>query len=67
MKGKGTITVRVPQELLKKAQRASGAGIAETIRTGLRLVAESCTYARLRQSRGKVRFSRSIVELRADR
>ena len=61
------ITVEVPAELLEKAQQASGAGITQTIRTGLQLVAASRTYARLRQFRGKVRFSRSLAELKSDR
>jgi hypothetical protein len=61
------ITVEVPPDLLKKAQRASGAGITETIRTGLQLVAASRTYARLRQLRGKVRFTKTLAELKADR
>lgn len=61
------ITVEVPLELLEKAQEASGTGITQTVRTGLQLVAASRTYARLRQLRGKVRFSRSWQELKADR
>ena len=61
------ITVEVPPDLLERAQRASGAGITETVRTGLRLVAASETYARLRQLRGRVRFSRTLAELKADR
>jgi len=61
------ITVEVPEKLLKKAQQASGAGITETVRAGLQLVAASRTYARLRQFRGKVRFSRTLTELKADR
>ncbi len=61
------ITVEVPLELLEKAQRASGAGITQTVRTGLTLVAASRTYERLRQLRGKVRFSRTAAELKADR
>lgn len=61
------ITVEVPPELLEKAQQASGAGITETVRTGLQLVAASRTYARLRQLRGKVRFMRTLAELRTDR
>jgi Arc/MetJ-type ribon-helix-helix transcriptional regulator len=61
------ITVEIPQELLDKAQRASGAGITETVRTGLQLVAASRTYARLRQLRGKVHFTRTLAELKADR
>jgi hypothetical protein len=67
MKTVRKITVHVPHELLQKAQRASGAGITQTIRTGLQLVAASRTYAQLRQFRGKVRFSRSASELKADR
>ena len=60
-------TVEVPTELLKKAQRASGAGITQTVRTGLELVAASETYRRLRRLRGKVRFSRKLADLKADR
>ena len=61
------ITVEVPADLLEKAQLASGAGITQTVRTGLQLVAASQTYARLRELRGKVRFSRTSAELKADR
>jgi post-segregation antitoxin (ccd killing protein) len=61
------ITVEVPSDLLERAQRASGAGITQTVRTGLQLVAASEAYARLRQLRGRVRFSRSLAELKADR
>ena len=61
------ITVEVPRELLDKAQRASGAGITQTIRTGLQLVAASQTYAKLRKLRGKVRFSRTLAEIKTDR
>lgn len=61
------ITVEIPAELLKKAQRASGSGITETVRTGLQLVAATRAYARLRGFRGKVRFSRTLEELKADR
>jgi hypothetical protein len=61
------ITVEVPEDLLEKAQQASGAGITQTVRTGLQLVAASHAYARLRQLRGKVRFSQTTDELKADR
>jgi hypothetical protein len=61
------ITVEVPQELLEKAQRASRASITQTVRTGLQLVAASQTYTRLRHLRGKVRFTRTLAELKADR
>ncbi|MGH8286109.1 MAG: hypothetical protein ACRETT_10120 [Steroidobacteraceae bacterium] len=61
------ITVEVPDELLQRAQRASGAGVSQTVRAGLQLVAASQTYAQLRQLRGKVRFSRTSAELKSDR
>ena len=61
------ITVEISSELLEKAQRASGTGITQTVRNGLQLVAASRTYARLRQLRGKVRFTHTLKELKADR
>ena len=61
------ITVEIPPELLAKAQRASGTGITQTVRTGLQLVAASQTYAKLREFRGKVRFSRTSADLKVDR
>ena len=67
MEASRKITVEVPMALLEKAQRASGTGITQTVRTGLELVAASQTYARLRQLRGKVRFARTLAELKADR
>jgi hypothetical protein len=61
------ITVEVPPELLEKAQRATGSGVTQTVRSGLQLVAASQAYARLRQLRGKVRFTRTPAELKNDR
>jgi hypothetical protein len=61
------ITVEVPPELLKKAQQASGTGITQTVRAGLELIAASQAYAHLRQLRGKVRFTKTLEELKADR
>jgi hypothetical protein len=61
------ITIEVPPDLLDKAQKATGAGITQTVRTGLQLVAASQAYTQLRQFRGKVRFSRSLADLKADR
>jgi hypothetical protein len=61
------ITVEIPRDLLEKAQKASGSGITQTIRTGLQLLAASRAYDNLRQLRGKVRFSRTWQELKEDR
>jgi hypothetical protein len=61
------ITVEVPRDLLNKAQRASGKGITQTVRTGLQLLAASQAFDLLLRSQGKVRFSRSWQELKDDR
>ena len=61
------ITVEVPEKLLERAQEASGEGITQTVRTGLQLVAGSRTYARLRELRGKVKFSRTATDLKDNR
>jgi len=61
------ITVEIPAALLSKAQKASGAGITQTIRTGLELVAAGRAYKRLLQLQGKVPFSKTLEELKADR
>jgi 2-keto-3-deoxy-galactonokinase len=59
--------VEVPAGLLEQAQEATGSGVTQTIRTGLQLLAASRSYARLREMRGKVRFSQSLADLKADR
>jgi hypothetical protein len=67
MKAARKITIEVPPELLEKAQRATGSGITQTVRTGLQLVAASEAYERLRRFRGKVRFSLTSDQLKDDR
>jgi hypothetical protein len=61
------ITVEIPGDLLERAQEASGTGVTQTVRAGLQLLAASKTYDRLRELRGKVRFSRTAAELKTDR
>lgn len=61
------ITIEIPEELLEKAQKATGSGITQTVRTGLQLVAASETYDRLLELRGKVKFSLTWEELKDDR
>ena len=67
MRSAREITVEVPEDLLRKAQRCTGAGITATVRQGLELVAASDAYAKLGKLRGKVQFSVSLEELRKDR
>jgi hypothetical protein len=61
------ITVEIPQDLLEKAQQASGRGITQTVRAGLQILAAAQVYDRLLQMRGKVRFGRTFEELKEDR
>jgi hypothetical protein len=67
MEAQRKITVEVPRDLLEKAQQASGAGVTQTVRQGLELIAASHAYKRLHQLRGKVHFSSTLRELKADR
>jgi len=61
------ITIEVPADLLEKAQQATGAGVTQTIRTGLQLAAASQAYDRLLELQGKVKFSLTWQELKDDR
>ncbi|MGD0132315.1 MAG: hypothetical protein ABSE57_09725 [Bryobacteraceae bacterium] len=61
------ITIEIPEELLEKAQEATGLGITQTVRTGLQLVAASQAYDRLLELRGTFRFSLTWEELKDDR
>ena len=61
------VTVDIPEDLLRRAQKATGEGITANIRSGLRLVAARDAYEELRRLRGRVRFSVDWRELREDR
>jgi hypothetical protein len=61
------ITVEVPAELLRRAQKSTGDGITGTIRRGLELVAAGRAYEELRRLRGKVPLALNLGELREDR
>ncbi|HKO10632.1 MAG TPA: hypothetical protein VJV22_01595 [Acidobacteriaceae bacterium] len=67
MKRVRRITVEIPADLLRKAQEASGTGITQTVRAGLELIAASDAFTRLLRLRGKVRFSRTLADLKSDR
>jgi hypothetical protein len=61
------ITIYLPEELLRRAQRATHDGITKTIQEGLKLLAAGQAYEKLQAMRGKVRFSLSLKKLREDR
>lgn len=61
------ITVRVADDLIKKAQRQTGGTVTETVQQGLRLLAANGAYEQLRRARGTVCLAVDIRDLRADR
>lgn len=61
------VTVELPVDLLERAQKQSGAGITQTIREGLQILAASQAYSELLKYKGKIQFSRSWQELKEDR
>ncbi len=61
------ITVEVPADVLKRAQKLSGEGITETVRKALDDYARSDVYERLLALRGKVHLTYDLDELREDR
>ncbi len=67
MSSRKKVTVEVPDDLLRKAQRSTGQGVTATIRTGLQLVAARKAYEDLRRLRGRVVFSIDLDRLREDR
>ena len=50
------ITANLPEELLREAMEATGAGITETLTRGLCLVRRSAAYERAMSLKGKVRL-----------
>jgi hypothetical protein len=61
------ITVEIPDDLLRRAQKSTGEGVTATVRRGLELVAASRTYDELRRLRGKISLSIDLAKLREDR
>jgi hypothetical protein len=61
------ITVEVPADLLKKAQKATGEGVTQTVRQGLEKIVGADVYERLIAARGTVHLTYDIDELRQDR
>lgn len=61
------ITVEIPEQLLKRAQKQSGEGVTGTVRRGLELLAAAGAYDHLAALRAKVRFSIDLETMRDDR
>lgn len=61
------VTVHLPEDLLRRAQDATGEGITPTIRKALELVAASGAFEEVRRLRGKVPLNIDLKRLREDR
>jgi hypothetical protein len=65
--GMRKITVEVPERDLAFAQEFTGAGITETVRVALKQFASMRAQQEFRKLRGKVKFKRTLEEMRYDR
>ena len=61
------ITVEVPVGDLEQAQAYTGEGVTETVRAGLKKLAQIQIQNEFRKLRGKVKFSMTIDEMKYDR
>lgn len=61
------ITVDVPADDLAAAQEFIGAGVSETVRAALRRLRSEQAQRKLRDLRGKVKFSMTWQEMKYDR
>jgi len=60
------LTILVPEDLLRRAQRTTKAGATPTVRRGLQILAAHDAYERLLALRGKVKFGLTWQELRGE-
>jgi len=60
------LTVLVPEDLLRKATKATKESATPTVRMGLKLLAARRAYDRLLDLQGKVRFSLTWEEMRGE-
>ncbi len=60
------VIVMLPEDLLKRATKASGLGITPTIRKGLENIAGLDPYDELLKLRGTYQFSINIADMRRD-
>jgi hypothetical protein len=61
------ITLILEEDLLDQAMEQTGKNLTETLRQGLKLLANKSTYEDLRKMRGKVSFSLTAEDVRKAR
>ncbi len=60
------VTILIPEDLLRRAMKASGQGLTPTVRHALEQIALRDVYKYLRSLRGKVKLGINLKELRRD-
>jgi Fe2+ or Zn2+ uptake regulation protein len=60
------LTILVPEDLLRRARKATKGGATPTVRKGLELLAAQDVYDRLLALEGKVKFSLTWQEMRGE-
>ena len=60
------LTILVPEDLLRRARRATKSGATPTVRKGLELLAAHDVYDRLLALEGKVKFGLTWQEMRGE-
>jgi hypothetical protein len=61
------ITVQISEDDLRQAQELTGEGVTETVRAGLRKLAEIQAQQEFRKLRGTFQFTIDLDSLREDR
>ena len=61
------VTMFLPEDLLKVAQRATGEGLTPTVRRGLELLAAQTAFEGLRKLRGSLDLKLDVKALRTDK
>ena len=61
------VTMFLPEDLLKVAQKATGEGLTPTVRKGLELLAAQTAFDGLRRLRGSVDLKLNVKALPADK
>ena len=60
------LTILVPEDLLRRARRATKSGATPTVRKGLEVLAAHDVYDRLLALEGKVKFGLTWQEMRGE-
>ena len=61
------ITIILPKDLIKKAQKATGKNLTSTVKQGLKILSANQAYEALLKLEGKLKLDVDLDELRKDR